>query len=212
MKAKTKPNTNTEYVWQPEKGVFGLSGSPRKGGNSDVLLKHILKGVKQKNVPVENVRLFNYQYQPCIGCEKCRKSNTCKGLNDGMHLLYPKIIESQGMVLVCPTHNYNITAWMKAFIDRLYCFYIFDNNRPRGWSSRLINQNRKAVIAAVCEQVDKNDMGFTLEAMRLPIEALGYEVVGELAVFGIFDRGKVQDEDETLTKAIELGNQLAESL
>ncbi len=116
------------------------------------------------------------------------------------------------MVLVCPTHNYNVTAWMKAFIDRLYCFYIFDNKRPRGWSSRLIDQNRKAVIAAVCEQVDKKDMGFTLEAMRLPIEALGYEVVGELAVFGIFDKGKVQDEDETLTKAIELGNQLAESL
>ena len=101
---------------------------------------------------------------------------------------------------------------MKAFIDRLYCLFIFDNNRPRGWSSRLTGQNRKAVIAAVCEQVDKKDMGFTIEAMRLPIEALGYEVVGELAVFGIFDRGKVQDEDETLTKAIKLGNQLAISL
>ncbi len=73
-------------------------------------------------------------------------------------------------------------------------------------------QNRKAVIAAVCEQVDKKDMGFTIDAMRLPIEALGYEVVGELAVFGIFDRGKVQDEDKTLTKAIKLGNQLAISL
>ena len=125
---------------------------------------------------------------------------------------YPRVIESQGIVLVCPTHNYNVTAWMKAFIDRLYCLYIFDNNRPRGWSSRLTGQNRKAVIAAVCEQVDKKDMGFTIDAMRLPIEALGYEVVGELAVFGIFDRGKVQDEDKTLTKAIKLGNQLAISL
>ncbi|GCA65007.1 hypothetical protein KIPB_015998, partial [Kipferlia bialata] len=31
--------------------------------------------------------------------------------------LYPKVIEAQGLVLVCPVHNYNITAWMKAFID-----------------------------------------------------------------------------------------------
>ncbi|MFC1876859.1 flavodoxin family protein, partial [Thermodesulfobacteriota bacterium] len=209
---KTKPDASSKIVKSPDKRVFGLSGSPRKGGNSDVLLRHILKGIRQNEIPTEMVRLCNYQYQPCIGCEKCRKNNMCTGLNDGMHLLYPKIIESQGMVLVCPTHNYNITAWMKAFIDRFYCFYIFDNNRPRGWSSRLIDQNRKAVIAAVCEQVDKKNMGFTLEAMRLPIEALGYEVVGELAVFGIFDKGKVQDEDETLTKAIELGNQLAESL
>ena len=212
MKTKTKPDTRTENIYSLEKRVFGLSGSPRKGGNSDILLKHVLKGVRQNEVPVENVRLCNYQYQACIGCEKCRKHQACTGLNDGMHLLYPKVIESQGIVLVCPTHNYNITAWMKAFIDRLYCFYIFDNNRPRGWSSRLMNQNRKAVIVAVCEQVDKKDMGFTLEAMRLPIEALGYDVIGELAVFGIFDRGKVQDEDETLTKAIKLGNQLALAL
>jgi multimeric flavodoxin WrbA len=209
---KIKPDTRIENDHSPEKRVFGLSGSPRKGGNSDVLLKHILKGVRQNEIPTERVRLCNYQYQPCIGCEKCRKDNMCTGLNDGMHLLYPKVIESQGIVLVCPTHNYNVTAWMKAFIDRLYCLYIFDNSRPRGWSSRLTGQNRKAVIAAVCEQVDKKDMGFTIEAMRLPIEALGYEVVGELAVFGIFDKGKVQDEDETLTKAIKLGNQLAISL
>ena len=208
----TQSDESTNSVYLPDKRVFGLSGSPRKGGNSDVLLKHILKGVKQNGVDVENVRLRDYEYQPCIGCEKCRKNNKCEGLNDGMHLLYPKVIKSQGIVLVCPTHNYNITAWMKAFIDRLYCLYIFDNNRPRGWVSCLKDQKRIAVIAAVCEQFDKKDMGFTIEAMRIPIEALGYEVVGELAVFGIFDRGKVQDEDETLNKAIKLGNQLAISL
>lgn len=207
-----KPDTITENIYSPDKKVFGVSGSPRKGGNSDVILKHIAKGVRRDGIPAENARLFNYDYQPCIGCEKCRKNNVCKGLKDGMHLLYPKIIESQGIVLVCPTHNYNITAWMKAFIDRLYCLYIFDNNRPRGWSSCLNGQNRKAVIAAVCEQVDKNDMGFTLGAMRRPIEALGYEVVGELAVFGIFDRGAVQHENKTLIEATELGNLLAERL
>ena len=208
----TQAKDSKKSVYLPEKRVFGLSASPRKGGNSDVLLKHILKGVKQNGVNFETVRLRDYEYQPCIGCEKCRKNNICEGLNDGMHLLYPKLIESQGLVLVCPTHNYNITAWMKAFIDRLYCLYIFDNNRPRGWSSCLNGQKRKAVIAAVCEQVDKKDMGFTLEAMRLPIEALGYEILAELAVFGIFDKGKVQDENEIMTKAIKLGKQLAISL
>ena len=201
-----------ENNFLPEKKITGFSGSPRKGGNSDVLLKHILKGAKQRSLAVENVRLCSYHYQPCIGCEKCRRKNTCIGLKDGMHLLYPKVIESQGVVLVCPTHNYNITAWMKAFIDRLYCLYIFDNNRPRGWSSRLGNQNRKAVVAAVCEQEDRKDMGFTIEALRLPLEALGFEVVGDLAVLGIFDKGKVQDKEDTLVRAVELGRHLADSL
>jgi multimeric flavodoxin WrbA len=129
-----------------------------------------------------------------------------------MSLLYPKIVEAQGLVLVSPTHHYNVTAWMKAFIDRLYCFYDFDGKRPRGWSSRLAGQGRKAVLAAVCEQTRKEDMGFTLAAMRRPLEALGYEIVGELPVFGIFEREKVKEKTEVLRKASELGEELAKLL
>ena len=195
-----------------ERRIIGVAGSPRKHGNSDVLLNHILSGAKEENVFTERIHLRDYQFQPCIGCEKCRKDKICTGLNDGMSLLYPKIVESQGMVLISPTHNYNVTAWMKAFIDRLYCFYIFDNNRPRGWSSRLEDQGRKAVVAAVCEQESKEDMGFTLEAMRRPLIELGYEIIGELPVFAVFDRGKVKEKKDILVKATKLGVTLAKSL
>jgi len=128
---------------------------------------------------------------------------------DGMSFFYPKIIQSRGLVLVSPTHNYNITAWMKAFIDRLYCFYIFEKNRPSAWSSRLADQGRKAVIAAICEQENKEDMGFTMDAMRLPLEALGYEIVGELAVLGTFAKAKVKEQSGTLIRAEELGADLS---
>jgi hypothetical protein len=50
------------------------------------------------------------------------------------------------------------------------------------------------------------------EAMRLPIKALGYEIIGELPVFGIFDRAKVKEYKEILIKAATLGADLAESL
>jgi multimeric flavodoxin WrbA len=140
------------------------------------------------------------------------KDTICTGLNDGMSLLYPKVLEPQGLILISPTHNYNVTAWMKAFIDRLYCFYIFDNNRPRGWSSRLENQGRKAVVAAVCEQKSKEDMGFTLAAMRRPLTALGYEIIGELLVFAVFDKGKVKEKKDILVRASKLGVNLAKSL
>lgn len=129
-----------------------------------------------------------------------------------MSLIYPDIIESKALVLVSPTHNYNVTAWMKAFIDRLYCFYNFDDNHPRGWSSRLANQGRKAVLAAICEQVDEDDMGVTLSAMRLPLEALGYEIIGELPVFKIFNKGKVKENKEILIQARKLGSDLLESI
>jgi len=196
----------------PKSKVLGIGGSPRKGGNSDILLKYILKGVSENKIIAHSHQLRNFCFQGCIGCERCRKDKICTGLNDGMSLIYPSILESQGLVLVSPTHNYNVTAWMKAFIDRLYCFYNFNNNRPRGWSSRLAGQGRKAVLGAVCEQDNKDDMGFTLDAMRLPLQALGYEIIGELAVFSIFDRAKVKEKKEVLIKATKLGKDLSKSL
>lgn len=196
----------------PEPKVIGIGGSPRKGGNSDVLLKHILKGVNENNIIADKIQLRDFQYQSCIGCERCREDKICTGLKDGMSLLYPQIFEAKGLILVSPTHNYNITAWMKAFIDRLYCFYNFDNNRPRGWSSQLSDQGRKAVLAAICEQKNKDDMGFTLEAMRFSLEALGYEIIGELTVFGVFDKAKVKENKNILTQASKLGSELATSI
>jgi multimeric flavodoxin WrbA len=196
----------------PKNEILGIGGSPRKNGNSDVLLRHVLAGVGQENIESNLVQLRELQFQGCIGCEKCRKDKICTGLMDGMSLVYSKVISSKGLILVSPTHNYNITSWMKAFIDRLYCFYNFQNTRPRTWSSQLANQNRKAVIIAICEQENKNDMGFTLEAMRTPIEALGYQVIGEQSIFKIFDKGKVKQDTNAMEKAFSLGKKLAKSI
>ena len=129
-----------------------------------------------------------------------------------MSLLYPGIIQSGGIVLVSPTHNYHVTAWMKAFIDRLYCFYNFNTSCPRGWSSNLAGQGRRAVLGALCEQENREDMGFTLEAMRLPLVALGYEIIGELPVYRVFHRGGIKECPDILTAASKLGRELARSL
>ncbi len=195
-----------------QKKILGIGGSPRKNGNTDVLLSAILKGVENLEIESTSIHLRDYIYQSCIGCEKCRKDKKCTGLNDGMTLLYPEIIASQGLVIVSPTYNYNVTSWIKAFLDRLYCFYNFNNERPRGWTSNLAGQNRKAVVAVICEQESKKDMGFTVEAMTMPLQALGYEIIEEIPVFGIFDRGKVKEKNEILSFAENTGKKLAEAV
>jgi multimeric flavodoxin WrbA len=192
--------------------ILGVGGSPRRRGNSDVLVQTILAGARAAGGRTRAVQLRDVQYQPCIGCEQCRRSGRCTGLTDGMGHLYPMLEASRGLVLVSPTHNYNVTAWMKAFIDRLYCYYSFDDRRPRGWTSRLAGQGRKAVLAAVCEQEGEEDMGFTLAAMRRPLEALGYAVLAELPVYAIFDRGGVKHHPEILRRADGLGRLLAEAI
>lgn len=197
---------------KPEDKVVGFSGSPRVNGNSDILLKIIMSEISKENTASEHINLTKVQFQGCIGCEKCRKDKICTGLLDGMSSIYESIISSKGLVLVSPTHNYNITSWMKAFIDRLYCFYNFENTVPRSWSSQLAGQGRKAIIVGICEQENKEDMGFTLEAMRTPLQALGYDVIGEQAVYRVFNKGKVKDDKDAIEQAKELGRRLAQEL
>ncbi len=55
-------------------------------------------------------------------------------------------------------------------------------------------------------------MGFTLDAMRTPIEALGYQVIGEQAIFKIFDKGKVKTDSKAMEKAYELGVALTKAV
>jgi len=196
------------------KKMLGIAGSPRKGGNSDVLMKLILKGARDEGIATEEIQLRDYQFQPCNGCERCRKDKRCTGLQDGMQLIYPKIRESGGMVVISPIYSYNMTALMKAFIDRLYSFYDFSDERPGNWSSQLANQGRKAMIAVVGEQNTREEggMDLTLETIRRNIEALGYEVTDELPVLGIFHKGRVREYPQVLEQAEALGRRLASLL
>ena len=192
--------------------ILAIGASPRKGGNSDVLLRHFLAGAKKAGVETEEIQLRDCQISPCIGCELCRQSGECTRFEDDMVEIYKKLLESCGLILVSPVHHYNITAWMKAFIDRLYCFYDFAEPRPGFWSSRLAGQGRKAIVAAVAEQPDMKDMGFTLEAMRMPLEALGYAVDHEMPVLGIFEKGQVARFPEIILNAERYGEMLGRDI
>jgi len=177
-------------------------------------MKLLLKGAKEGGIATEQIQLRDYQFQPCIGCERCRKDKRCTGLQDGMQLLYPKIREADGLVVVTPIYSYNMTALMKSFIDRLYSFYGFSDERPGYWSSQLADQGRKAIIAVVGEQATREagGMDLTLETMRRSINALGHEVIGELPVLGIFHKGKVREYPQVLEQAEALGRRLASLL
>jgi multimeric flavodoxin WrbA len=192
--------------------ILAIGASPRSGGNSDILLQHFCTGANNAGIETKEIQLRDCQITPCIGCELCRKTGECSRFTDDMVAIYQKIVESRGLFLVSPVHNYNITAWMKGFIDRLYCFYNFSEPRPGHWSSKLANQNRKAVVAAIAEQRDKKDMGFTLEAMQMPIEALGYEVITKFPVLGVFEKGKVAERPEIIRTAEMYGEQLANEI
>ena len=187
--------------------ILVVGASPRKNGNCDLLIEEFVKGAGES---AEVIQLRDLEFSPCIGCEGCRKTNKCI-LNDDMTPLYKKIEESKGIFLISPVHNYNMTAWMKAFVDRMYCYYNFKEPRPNEWSCILAGEGRKAVLAATAEQNDIKDMGFTIEGMQMAIEALGYEVIDKIPVLGVFEKGKVA-KTKYLSQAQASGKLLTESI
>ncbi|MCF8097823.1 MAG: flavodoxin family protein [Desulfarculaceae bacterium] len=192
--------------------ILAVGASPRASGNTDKLIAAAIKGAAVL-CGSDTVHLRDYTFSPCVGCEACRKTGACAKFHDGMTLIYPKLDQAQGLLLASPVHNYNVTAWMKAFIDRLYPYYIFTGERPGDWPSRLAGQGRKAALLAVSEQrPGEAGMDRTLEAMRLPLTPLGFEVVAELPVYGVFQRGRVARDAEVMAKAKALGRKLAQSL
>lgn len=192
--------------------ILGLSGSPRAEGNTDMLLEQFLKGAKEAGSEVELLFLRNYKINYCIGCEQCRKDKICTRFDDGMRLLYPKIEENKGLIIGSPTHNYNITAITKAFIDRLYPYYDFTGGKPRGWSSRLANQGRKAIVFTVGEQNSIHDVRLSLPAMALPLQALGYNVSKEIPFLGFFNKGSVIESSDVMRLASQSGFEFSRAM
>jgi len=83
MRDRTLKPTTTDEVPM----ILGIEGSPRKGGNSHTMLKAILSGVHETDTIAHEVHLRDYRYEPCVGCEKCRKDKICTRFHDGMTLL-----------------------------------------------------------------------------------------------------------------------------
>ena len=192
--------------------VLGIVGSARKNGNTDVLVRHVLQGVSSCGIGTELIYLSDCCFTPCTGCEGCRDSFRCVKKDD-MQLIYEKLEEAEGIVLGSPTYFYNMSSLTKAFIERLYCYDIFDKTDRSVWLSfGELFGIKYAVTAAVCEQNKVEDMGFTSVAMDMSLQAVGYRVVESLKVLHMFGKGDAKKHKDILNEAIAAGAKLGKTI
>jgi multimeric flavodoxin WrbA len=98
--------------------VTAFIGSPRKGGNSELLTKELLKAAEQEGAETEAICLDEYDLKPCDACLACRKTKKCKIDDDG-EKLFNKVMEADGIVLATPVYFGSCSAQTKIFIDRM---------------------------------------------------------------------------------------------
>lgn len=102
------------------KKVLVLSGSPRKGGNSDLLCDEFVRGAMEAGHEVEKIRVQEKKIACCMACYACRDTGIC-AIKDDMADIMQKMIDCDVMVLASPVYFYSIDAQLKAVIDRSVC-------------------------------------------------------------------------------------------
>lgn len=196
--------------------VLGIVGSKRKNGNTAYLVNKALDIIKSKEVETDVVYLGDYKFSGCNGCEACKDTYECI-IKDDMQKIYPLLIEADALVIASPTYFYNVTSDIKAFIDRLYCFQVFADDDRSVWSSTIEAMGGKhALVIAICEQNNEEDMGFTAQAMTKPLEGLGYRIVETVKNLNLYKKdeamgnehalGQVEKASWKLIKTLELKN------
>ncbi len=105
--------------------IVAIVGSPRANGNTSLLIDEALKEAAALGCETEKIVLGQYKVNPCLGHDECASFSTCKQ-NDDVPWMLEKLREADGIIVGSPVYYYNVTAQMKAFIDRNYFLYTHD--------------------------------------------------------------------------------------
>jgi len=101
--------------------VVAFNGSPHKDGNTSILINHVLGELKKEGIETEVVQVGGKKIRGCIACYKCMENlnQRCAVDNDILNGCIEKILEAQGILLGSPVYFTDVTAEMKALIDRV---------------------------------------------------------------------------------------------
>ena len=173
--------------------ILILSGSPRKGGNTELLVEAFVKGASQKH-HVEVVSVHDYKVNPCMGCNACFKNenNACIQKDD-MSLFYDKMAVADMLVIASPVYFYGLSAQLKAVIDRFH-------NPIRD----TYHIKKTALLFVGAASLPELFDGI-LAQYQLCLNFFKLEDAGRVLVRGVKDKGDIRNAD-ALHEAFHLGS------
>jgi len=99
--------------------VLGIVCSPRKGGNTEILVHEALTGARDSGAKTELLTVGDKEIKPCDGCRSCKKTGECH-IKDDMQLIYEKMLNADGIILGTPVYFWSMSGQAKVLIDRTY--------------------------------------------------------------------------------------------
>ena len=174
--------------------ILILSGSPRKGGNTEMLVDAFARGVSEHH-HVEIVYVRDVKVNPCLGCNACFKTNGICAQNDNMALIYEKMSQADMLVIASPVYFYGISAQLKAVIDRFH--------NPIRDSFHI----KKMALLLVGAATLPNLFDAILTEYNLCLKFFNIEDAGKILVRGVKDKGDIKGR-HFLEEAYQLGTSI----
>jgi len=103
--------------------VLGISGSPRRKGNTELLLDRALEGARERGADVEKIVLSDLDIHPCRHCDGCADTGLCV-VQDDMQRLYTRFRTLDALILAAPIFFMGPSAQTKSMIDRCQCLWV----------------------------------------------------------------------------------------
>jgi len=187
--------------------VLGIFGSPRRGGNTELLLEETLKGAEKEGAKVERLFLSDFTITPCKECHGCDNTGNCIILDD-MGKIYPKLLEADIIILTSPIFFYGVTAWAKAMIDRSQPLWVrkYPLKDP---SSGKEGKKRKGFFISVGATKGPKVFDGAIQTVKYFFDVLNADYVGELVFRNVEAKGDILKHPEALQQAFEAGRRLA---
>lgn len=185
--------------------VIGICGSPRRGGNSELLLDKALKGAASGGATTEKIAIAEIRMSPCIACGGCDTTGECV-LEDGMRPLYDRIMRADAVIVSSPIHFGSVTAQLKALIDRFQCVWV-----TRHILKRAVRDGKAARGVFLCTAASDRQAFFDNARMVVKnfFAVLDIEYCGELFCTFLERKGEIASRSSALAEAYRIGKRIA---
>ena len=185
--------------------VLGIQGSPRRGGNTSLLLKEALEGARESGAEIEEIVLRDLKMSPCLEIYACKKDGRCV-IKDDFIGVCDKLVDADRIFLASPIMFYTVSAHTKILMDRCQALWV-----KRYWLNQPVNPDkpdRRGYFLSIGATQGKLLFRGVLMTVKYFYDALDMSFdrkENTVLVRGVDDKGEILQQPEALRAARELG-------
>jgi multimeric flavodoxin WrbA len=190
--------------------ILAIYGSPRRKGNTALLLQKAVEGAREAHANVEEIVLRDLKISPCLEIYGCKETGRCV-IKDDFQPLYDKLLKCRGLMLTSPIFFYTVSALTKSMMDRCQSLWV-----KRYWIEKAPFGKKEFAKKGLFISVGATKGKRLFEGVQLTVryffDALDMELWKSLLYKGLDFEGDILKHPEYLLEAYQAGRELAEAV